>query len=197
MIERSIIAVAVVMMGITTACERQPEAEPPSNEGAVAKLERSAPDVVGIDQDGNSFSSTSLKGRYWLASFMFTNCQTVCPALNTVQADIVRKYAGKGLRFVSISTDPDNDTPEALKAYGARYGASTGTWWMLRMPIDTVMKVATRGFAVMGPEHPDMHSTRFVLVDPDQHIHDYFDSADTADVHRLERTLDALLTKAN
>lgn len=194
---RSIIAATVAMMGLVAACRQEPAAEVPSNDGAVAKLERPAPEVVGIDQDGNSFSSSSLSGRVWLASFMFTNCQTVCPALNTVQAGLVKKYAGKGLRFVSISTDPENDTPEAMKAYGARYGAQTGTWWMLRMPIDTVMKVATRGFAVMAPEHPDMHSTRFVLVDAKQQIHDYFDSADTAEVIRLERTLDAMLKEAH
>lgn len=124
---------------------------------------------------------------------MFTTCETVCPALNTVQSDLVATYGKRGLRFVSISTDPDTDTPEALKAYAGRYNASTGTWWMLNMPIDTVLAVATRGFAVMAPEHPDMHSTRFVLVNDRQQIHDYFDSADTAEVRRLHETLNSLL----
>ena len=190
-----IVKVAVCLLGslLFTECSQQSEQETSDVAQGVAVLDRPAPVVTGTDQDGNTFTTSTLKGSYWLASFMFTTCQTVCPALNSVQADISNTYASKGLRFVSISTDPDNDTPEALRAYAGRFGAKTGSWWMLTMPIDTVMSVATRGFAVMGPEKPDMHSTRFVLVDRDQQIHDYFDSADSAEVVRLKRTLDSLL----
>ena len=172
---------------------QQESVQEDSNQGAVASLERPAPVINGIDQNGNAFRSTQLHGSYWLASFMFTTCQTVCPALNTIQSELAATYGPRGLRFVSISTDPDNDTPAALSAYAERYKAKTGTWWMLNMPIDTVISVATRGFAVMAPEHPDMHSTRFVLVDAQQQILDYFDSADTTEIRRLRETLDRLL----
>jgi hypothetical protein len=47
----------------------------------------------------------------------------------------------------------------------------------------------------MAPETPDMHSTRFVLVDRNQRIRDYFDSADSSEVVRLKRTLDSLLNE--
>ncbi|MBU3741391.1 MAG: SCO family protein [Candidatus Kapabacteria bacterium] len=185
--------VALLTILVLTACAEQAERDASVPEQSIAELERPAPVVSGTDQEGKAFSSSSIRGSYWLASFMFTTCQTICPALNTVQADIARAYASRGLRFVSISTDPEHDTPAALKQYAQRYGAVSGTWWMLSMPIDTVLNVATRGFAVMGPEHPDMHSTRFVLVSPNQTIVDYFDSADTADVRRLRTTLDKLL----
>lgn len=190
-----IIRIAVYLLGamLLTACSEQAEKESPDVVQGNASIDRPAPVVTGMDQDGKTFTTSALNGSYWLASFMFTTCQTVCPALNSVQADLAKTYASKGLRFVSISTDPDNDTPEALRAYAGRYGATTGTWWMLTMPIDTVMHVATKGFAVMGPEKPDMHSTRFVLVDRNQQIHDYYDSADSAEVVRLKRTLDSLL----
>lgn len=186
-------AACLVSVLLFTACSEQSEQETFGDAQGTITIDRPAPLVTGTDQDGNVFTTSALNGSYWLASFMFTTCQTVCPALNSVQADLANTYASKGLRFVSISTDPDNDTPEALRAYASRYRAMTGTWWMLTMPIDTVMHVATRGFAVMGPETPDMHSTRFVLVDRNQRIHDYFDSADSAEVVRLKRTLDSLL----
>lgn len=191
MIKRAAISLLGVLL--IAACSQQPDQESVDGAQAVAVLDRPAPVVTGTDQDGKTFSTSTLRGSYWLASFMFTSCQTVCPALNTVQADLAGAYASKGLRFVSISTDPDNDTPEALRAYAGRYGAKAGTWWMLAMPIDTVMSVATKGFAVMGPETPDMHSTRFVLVGRNQQILDYFDSADSSEVVRLKRTLDSLL----
>lgn len=185
--------VALLIVTALSACTQQAERDASPADQRVADLERPSPVVNGTDQDGNAFSSSSIRGSYWLASFMFTSCQTVCPALNSVQSELARTYATRGLRFVSISTDPEHDTPSALKQYAQRYGARTGTWWMVTMPIDTVINVATRGFAVMGPEHPDMHSTRFVLVSPAQTIVDYFDSADTAEVRRLRTTLDQLL----
>lgn len=163
------------------------------DQSSVAAAMRPAPVVAGIDQDGNAFSSDRLRGKYWLASFMFTTCPSICPALNTVQASLVRRFAQRGLRFVSISTDPGTDTTERLRNYAQQYGATTGTWWMLNMPIDTVVHVATYGFALTGPKVPDLHSTRFVLVDPEQRIHGYFDAADDQDVKRLERILDDLL----
>ncbi len=185
----------LLMVLLVVACTEQAEQEVANGQQGMASFDRPAPVVTGTDQDGKTFSTTALNGSYWLASFMFTTCQTVCPALNSVQADLANAYASKGLRFVSISTDPTNDTPEALRAYAARYGATPGRWWMLTMPIDTVMSVATTGFAVMAPETPDMHSTRFVLVDRNQRIRDYFDSADSSEVVRLKRTLDSLLNE--
>jgi len=186
----SCLLLAIVVM----ACTEQSEQEASDARQGVASFDRPAPVVTGTDQEGKTFSTSALDGSYWLASFMFTTCQTVCPALNSIQTDLAKTYASKGLRFVSISTDPANDTPEAIRAYAARYGATPGTWWMLTMPIDTVMSVATTGFAVMGPETPDMHSTRFVLIGPNQRIRDYFDSADSSEVVRLKHTLDSLLT---
>lgn len=152
---------------------------------------RTAPVVRGTDENGREFSSTGLNGKWWIASFFFTTCPSVCPALNTVQASLQKEF-GDRIRFVSITTDPETDTPEAMKRYGEGFGAKQGIWHFVRMSADSVRELSVKGFALMDPVEPEMHSTRFVLVDGEQRIRDYFDSADTARVAQLKTILSQL-----
>jgi len=145
---------------------------------------RPAPLFDAVDQYGRPFRSSDMKGTPWIASFFFTSCETVCPALNTVQAGLQSEF-GDRVKFVSISTDPDTDTQEALAAYAEAYGARKDTWWMVRMPLDSMRSVATTGFAVMDPREPAMHSTRFIAVNADLSIAGYYDSTDSTDLEAL------------
>ncbi len=162
----------VVTIGCSEANEEQPFPK------------RAAPSFAGVDQAGNQFNSKQLAGRPWLASFFFTSCQTVCPILNAEQQQLVQRY-GARMRFVSISTDPNQDTGTVLREYAAQYGANPGEWWMIRMPLEDARKVSTTGFGLMDPQEPAMHSTRFVAVDKEGQICGYFDSTDSTDMHRL------------
>lgn len=163
-------------------------------ETMMAPALRKAPLVTGVDQDGREFSSRRLDGRVWVASFMFAACGDVCPALNLVQADLQREFADRGVRFVSMTTDPENDTPEVLKDYAGRYGARADVWWFVRMPVDSVRRLSVKGFALMDPEEPSMHSTRFILVDAEQQVRGFYDSADSTGIANLRRDISTLLT---
>lgn len=146
---------------------------------------------TAVDQNGAAFSTDAVKGTYWLGSFFFTRCQTVCPALNRVKAQIQREFGSK-LSFVSISSDPDYDTPDVLAAYAREYAQAGGSWWFVRMPKDSMLRVASQGFGLISPAEPEMHSTRFVLVDPDMQVRGFYDSEDTAAVAKLRADLKGL-----
>jgi protein SCO1/2 len=143
---------------------------------------------TAVDQRGAVFTSTSLTGKYWLGSFFFTRCQTVCPALNRVKSRIQREFGTK-LSFVSMSSDPEFDTPEVLAAYAQEYAQEGGAWWFVRMPKDSMLAVASQGFGLISPAEPEMHSTRFVLVDPAMQVRGFYDSEDTAAVAKLRADL--------
>jgi len=72
-----------------------------------------------VDQDGRKlrFYGDGLKGNQVVISFIYTTCKEICP-LNTSRLARVKDIVGKrdGLTFISISVDPENDTPEKLKA---------------------------------------------------------------------------------
>lgn len=120
-----------------------------------------------LDQDGQEvrFYTDALRGKIVLISFIYTNCTDICPILmhnlSDVQASLGDRF-GKDVFFVSISVDPEDDTPEELKKYAGRYEAKPG-WTFLTGPKKDVDAVIRR----FGEFHDDFedHSMTFVLGD--------------------------------
>jgi cytochrome oxidase Cu insertion factor (SCO1/SenC/PrrC family) len=97
--------------------------------GTTSKLK--IPDVEVLDQDGNvrHFYSDLIKGKTVAINFIFTNCTTICPPLGATFARVQRELGAKvgtDVQFISISVDPLTDTPERLKAWGAKFKAGAG-----------------------------------------------------------------------
>jgi cytochrome oxidase Cu insertion factor (SCO1/SenC/PrrC family) len=89
------------------------------------------PDVEVLDQDGNAlhFYSDLIKDKTVAINFIFTNCTTICPPLAATFARLQREMGdkvGKDVHLISISVDPLTDTPERLKAWGAKFKAGPG-----------------------------------------------------------------------
>jgi protein SCO1/2 len=93
------------------------------------------PDVELLDQDGRKvrFYTDLVKGKTVAINFIFTTCTTICPPLGATFARVQRdlgERAGRDVHFISISVDPAVDTPERLKAWGAKFHAGPG-WTFL------------------------------------------------------------------
>lgn len=89
------------------------------------------PDVEVLDQHGNTlhFYRDLIKGKTVAINFIFTNCTTICPPLAATFARVQREMGdkvGRDVHFISISVDPLTDTPERLKAWGAKFKAGNG-----------------------------------------------------------------------
>jgi len=101
-----------------------------SNESGSAR-KMVIPDVEVLDQDGNTlhFYSDLIKGKTVAINFIFTNCTTICPPLGATFARVQKEMGdrvGRDVHFISISVDPLTDTPERLKAWGAKFKAGPG-----------------------------------------------------------------------
>jgi len=107
------------------------------NEPSVAQNERigttklNIPDVELLDQDGRKihFYTDLVKGHTVAINFIFTTCTTICPPLGATFARVQKELGdkvGRDVRFISISVDPATDTPERLKAWGAKFHAGEG-----------------------------------------------------------------------
>jgi len=154
---------------------------------------KNAPTFLGENYDGKRFQSSSLKGSVWIASFMFTSCQGVCPVMNGHLENIQKQYSDSNVKFVSISVDPEVDTREVLKTYASSYHANPSSWFMVRMNIESVRNLAVKGFLVSDPIEPSAHSPRFILVDKRGVIRGYYDSMDSAKVTELRTSVSSLL----
>jgi cytochrome oxidase Cu insertion factor (SCO1/SenC/PrrC family) len=89
------------------------------------------PDVEVLDQEGNElhFYRDLIKDKTVAINFIFTNCTTICPPLAATFARVQKELGdkvGKDVHFISISVDPLTDTPERLKAWGAKFKAGPG-----------------------------------------------------------------------
>ena len=98
----------------------------------------SIPDVELLDQDGRRvrFYSDLVRGKTVAINFIFTTCTTVCPPMGATFARVQRELgarAGRDVHLISISVDPATDTPERMKAWGAKFKAGPG-WTLVTGP---------------------------------------------------------------
>jgi protein SCO1/2 len=129
---------------------RAPEAAPVGAKMAI-------PDVELLDQDGRKvhFYSDLVRGHIVVINFIFTTCTTICPPLGATFARVQKEFdtgAGKDVRFISISVDPATDTPERLKAWGAKFHAGP-TWTFVTGPKQIVNELLSAlGAATASPQ---------------------------------------------
>ena len=103
----------------------------PASQAKKPETKMVIPDVAVLDQDGNKlhFYTDLIKGKTVAINFIFTNCTTICPPLAATFARLQKEMGdkvGKDVHLISISVDPVTDTPERLKAWGAKFKAGPG-----------------------------------------------------------------------
>ena len=134
-----------------------------------------------------------LKGKVWLADFVYTTCPGPCPIISAHMARLDRTLPPEA-RMVSFSTDPQHDTPTVLKAYAKRFGAGE-RWIFLTGPKDEIYDLIEHGFMlpIAAPAGAQIvHSTRIMLVDKTGAVRGFYDGTTSepdaqilADVRRL------------
>lgn len=154
----------------------------------------SVPDFEMTNQSGDAVDLASLKGKIWVADLFFTSCGGPCPEMTKQMkalSDLVQ--GGERIRFVSITVDPETDTPERLTSYGEHYGADFGRWHFLTGPQETIEMLAVEGFKLGTVENPEIHSTRFVLVDGQGRIRGYYHGLEEETIPTLQAAISQLL----
>lgn len=139
-------------------------------------------DFTFINQEGESFGLKDLKGKVWVANFIFTNCETVCLPMtaNMVQLqNLLKEENITGVELVSFSVDPEVDTPDALKKFGEHFSADFDNYnFLTGYDQEFIEEFARENFKelVDKPENDDqvIHGTRFYLVDQEGRIVKYY-----------------------
>jgi len=103
-----------------------------------------APDVTMVDQNGQKVSLPELldSDEPVMMNFIFTSCTAVCPVMSATFASVQRKLGADSerIRMISVSIDPEYDTPDALKAYAERFKAGP-QWEFLTGSLDDSVRV--------------------------------------------------------
>ena len=158
----------------------------------------SVPAFSLIDQEGQVFTEEALRGHPTVINFVFTRCDTICPvvAMKTQRLqDKTQDRKGAGIKILTITVDPEWDTPARLTEFGARYSANPTRWRFLTGPKDKLTELATGPLMSSMDRDGNMpsgapnivHSGYFLLVDGNLMIRGVYDSNDIHKLDELER----------
>ncbi len=149
------------------------------------------------DQHGAAFSSDSLKGKVWVADFIFTTCNGPCPRMSSqmrrLQNMLLKNSENlKAVHLLSITVDPQHDDARTLLEYSGHFRADPRIWSFLTGPDDEIRKLSVDTFHVNTAVNQLEHSTRFILVDRKARLRGYYESTDTAMLDQLAADIDTL-----
>lgn len=146
------------------------------------------------DTDQKAFTLTNLQNKVWVVNFMFTTCSGICPVMTRNLVPVYDYFRNdSGVMLVSISVNPENDSPDVLKKYAERYALDTNKWQFLTGERAEIERLAIHGFKVGTVEEPVFHSNYFILVDRKGQIRGYYDGTDKKKVKELKSAIAVLL----
>jgi protein SCO1/2 len=151
------------------------------------------------NQLGDTVSLDSLKGKVIIIDFFFTHCASICPILTRnmrhLQDALKLKDYTKGVdttfvKFISLTVDPEHDSPPVMKKYADRYGVNSDVWWMLTGPKRTIYDFALNELKLglqdsVSVDSNFVHTDYIALLDKDRIIRGYYHGTDTAALAKL------------
>lgn len=166
-------------------------------------ITKELPSFTLTNQAGQVVTEKDLRGSLHLVDIIFTRCAGPCPRMTRHMAQLQSKLPPKlPVKFVTLTTDPDNDTPEVLKRYGEKFGADFQRWSFLTGSKQEIKQLARQGLLLVAEEKPAseqtapedlfIHATVFVLLDKHGRVRGQFDSTDDDFLPRLTQAVKRL-----
>lgn len=132
------------------------------------------PDFQLTDQNNNKITNKDMLGKVYLVEFFFSKCPTICPVMNSNMKEIEKQISNPEFGIISISIDPENDSPEVLKLHADRIGVKSENWHFLTGDRDYIGKLADQFNIYVGDKEDESeslnHSGMIALVDKEGNI---------------------------
>ncbi|WP_202080155.1 SCO family protein [Caldalkalibacillus salinus] len=128
-------------------------------------------EFTAVNEEGEPVTISDYHGEVWLAYFMFTSCDTVCPMMTTNMIELQERLEAKGLKppIVALTVDPKRDTPDVLQEYRQQHSIDPEQWDFLTGYTREEVKDLAEDFNTVLEEMTDtdqyLHGTRFYLID--------------------------------
>ncbi|PLT28730.1 SCO family protein [Peribacillus deserti] len=166
MIKKTYKAFIILILSLLVLASCGPEEVPNARNWPVGNFK-------AADQENKPFTKKDLRGKVWVANFIFTNCTTVCPPMTANMAKLqqeLKKEKLTDVQLVSFSIDPEIDSPSVMKSYAKKFNADHSKWHFLTGYSQSfIEKFSADSFhlLVKKPQNEDqvIHGTEFALVD--------------------------------
>lgn len=170
-----------------------------------------APKFELIDQNNKLISNKDYAGKVYVLEFFFTTCPTICPKMNKNMLTIEKAFFGNpNFGIVSITINPENDTPKVLKEHAQKLGVKSSNWHFLSGDKTIIFDLANKGFNVYVGQNSNVnggfeHSGLFALIDKNGDIRCrkdkfgnpilYYDGIEKEGVRTLQQDIAILLNE--
>jgi protein SCO1 len=130
-----------------------------------------APKFALINQDNQKISNETYKDKVYVLEFFFSTCPSICPKMNLSMLAIENKFFGNpNFGIVSITINPENDTPKVLKSHRELLGVKSANWNFLTGDKTNILDLSNKGFNIYAGENSKVnggfeHSGLFALID--------------------------------
>lgn len=164
------------------------------------------PDFSLTDHTGKPFGNADLSGRVWVLQFFFACCDKSCPTMVRQMADLQRRIMAPDVRFVSVSVDPDRDTPAGVASHAARFAEVAGLadrsrWSLLTGDRPRIVKLLEDCKLPLSPtaliDKGDLgHVDKFFLVDAKARLRGMYNYDEPTRMQALEADIATLVAEA-
>ena len=161
-------------------------------------------DFALTNQFGRVVALGDLRGQVWVADIIFTRCPGACPTMTHTMSELQSALPQtQPVKLLSLTADPEFDTPEVLRTYGEKFGAAPERWQFLTGKKLDVYRLATKGLLLAvddvkaeertSPNDLFVHSTHFVVVDKLGRVRGAFDGTEPSSQQKVLEATHMLL----
>lgn len=170
-----------------------------------------APYFRFTNQDGKAIDSESFKGQVYVLEFFFSTCPTICPKMNENMKKVAAAFEGrKDFGIVSITINPEYDTPKVLREHREALGVTMANWHFLTGEKEAIFRLSNKGFNLFAEEGSNFnggfeHSGLFALIDRKGNIRSrrdahgnpivYYDGLSPEGINALKHDIKILLNE--
>jgi len=168
-----------------------------------------APKFELLNQDNLKISNETYKGKVYVLEFFFSTCPSICPKMNQSMLQIEKTFFGNpNFGIVSITIDPEHDTPAVLKEHREFLGVKSSNWNFLTGDKTYIFDLSNKGFNLYAGQNNKAqggfeHSGLFALIDKNGNIRSrkdefgnpilYYDGLDKKGVRDIQQDIAILL----
>src|SRR2546425_2862528 len=164
----------------------------------------SVADFTLTNQLGHVVTLADLRGQVWVADIIFTRCPGACTKMTREMSQLQSPFPpNQPVKFLSLTADPEYDTPEVLRKYAEKFGAAPERWQFLTGQKLDLYRLATKGLLLAvdevkadertSPNDLFVHSTHFVVVDKKGSIRGGFDGTEPSSQPKIVESIQTLL----
>lgn len=148
-------------------------------------------DFVLIERSGKKVTKADLLGKPWVACFIFTNCVGPCLNISKQMHELQDWVKNTDVRLVSFSVDPQNDTPERLRAYADILAADKDRWLFLTGDKETIYRLVRKDFKTTAVESTagPIHTSNIFHIDEQGRIIGKYNAVKEDEIAELRRVL--------